>query len=105
MQPTRATYVWTFGALLLLSGLTLGLSFLPLGAFGPVVAMAIATAKATLIALFFMHLVEQRPVNALVFLVPVVLVALFVGIAVGEVATRDAHLGEAPVARAGPGSP
>jgi cytochrome c oxidase subunit 4 len=43
-------------ALLLLLGLTIGLAFLPLGRWNLVAAMAIATAKLILIALYFMHL-------------------------------------------------
>lgn len=88
MEPTPRTYALTFAVLMVLSGLTLGLSFLSLGPGGPALAMAIAAAKAALLALFFMHLVEQRAANALTLGVALVLVALFVGITVGEVATR-----------------
>ena len=44
-----------FGALLLGTGLTVGASYLELGIFNPIVAIAIACIKAVLVILFFMH--------------------------------------------------
>lgn len=89
MEPTRRSYGLAFTALIALSLLTLGLSFVPLGGAGIPLALGIAAGKAVLVALFFMHLVEQRAVNALVPVVVIVLVALFVGITAGEVAARQ----------------
>ncbi len=45
----------TFAGLILLLGLTVGASYLPLGPFGPVAALGIAGAKALLILLYFMQ--------------------------------------------------
>ncbi len=42
-------------ALLMGTGLTVWASFLELGLWNPVIALAIATTKATLVVLFFMH--------------------------------------------------
>jgi cytochrome c oxidase subunit 4 len=44
-----------FGALMVLLGATVAVSFVPLGPFGVVAALTIAFAKALLIVLFFMH--------------------------------------------------
>ncbi|HSY70786.1 MAG TPA: cytochrome C oxidase subunit IV family protein [Alloacidobacterium sp.] len=44
-----------FGALLLGTGLTVAASYLELGIFNPIVAIAIACIKAVLVILFFMH--------------------------------------------------
>jgi cytochrome c oxidase subunit 4 len=41
--------------LLILTATTVGAAFVNLGAFNPVVALLIATIKATLVVLFFMH--------------------------------------------------
>lgn len=49
-------YVLVFGALLGLLLITLGVAFVDLGLLNMVVALAIATTKALLIALYFMHL-------------------------------------------------
>ena len=55
-----STYFAVFAALILLTGLTWGASYLPLGNAPPfvhaLIAMAIAAAKAGLVLLFFMHL-------------------------------------------------
>jgi len=60
------TLVLIWIALMALLGLTLGASFLPLGAFKPVVNVGIGFAKAALIFWFFMHL---REVSGLIRLV------------------------------------
>lgn len=81
-------YFLTWIGLLLLTGLTFGLSFAPLGSFDVAVALAIATLKATLVAVFFMHLYEQRGVTRLVLVVSGVFVALLVSLLVADVVTR-----------------
>ncbi|MGP8269042.1 MAG: cytochrome C oxidase subunit IV family protein [Terracidiphilus sp.] len=48
-------YVAILCALLTGTGLTVWASLLELGLWNPVIALAIATAKATLVVLFFMH--------------------------------------------------
>jgi cytochrome c oxidase subunit IV len=55
-------YLAVFGALLLLTVVTVGASYLQLSTTGTVVlAIAIASVKAVLVALFFMHLKSERP--------------------------------------------
>ena len=48
-------YIIIGGSLLVLTGLTVFASFLELGIFNPIVALAIACVKAVLVVLFFMH--------------------------------------------------
>ncbi len=60
---------------------------LPSG-LGVAVALPIAVTKASLVALFFMHLWEQRGANRLVILTAVVFVALLIGLTVLDNATR-----------------
>ena len=50
------TYFLVWGALLLGTFLTYEVAKIDLGPFNPVVALVIATTKALLVALFFMHL-------------------------------------------------
>ena len=52
------TYFAVWGALLVGTFLTYRVAFIDLGPFNPVVALVIATAKALLVALFFMHLIN-----------------------------------------------
>jgi cytochrome c oxidase subunit 4 len=48
-------YVVILFALLVGTGLTVWASFIDLGVWNPVIALAIATTKATLVVLYFMH--------------------------------------------------
>ena len=49
-------YALTLTALLFLTAITVGASYIDFGQGNIVIALAIATVKATLVALFFMHL-------------------------------------------------
>ena len=67
-----------FFALVILTVLTLLLAG-SLGPFGFVVAMIFATAKATLVMAFFMHMLWDKPFNVICFLGSVLFVFLFIG--------------------------
>jgi cytochrome c oxidase subunit 4 len=61
-----AIYTRTLAALLLLTVITVGASYIDFGSGNVVIALFIATIKASLVALFFMHLRWDKPVNALI---------------------------------------
>lgn len=61
--------------------LTVSASNVDLGALNIWVGLAIATGKATLVALYYMHLRWDRPFNAFVFLGAFFLLLLFIGFA------------------------
>ena len=48
-------YVAVFLSLLVFTGLTVGASYIEMGVFNPIVAIAIACIKMVLVVLFFMH--------------------------------------------------
>ena len=52
---TKSSYYGIFGALIVLTGVTVGVAFVNLGSLNFPVALAIAITKATLVILFFMH--------------------------------------------------
>jgi len=52
-------YLVVWGGLVVLTGLTVAVSYLNLGVMNIVVALLIASAKATLVALYFMHLKSE----------------------------------------------
>lgn len=56
----KRTYIWVWVALMCLTGLTGGVSFINLGAWSTVIALAIAMVKALLVATFFMHLLYEK---------------------------------------------
>ena len=67
-----------FVALVILTIITVAQASFDLGSFDVLVVMLIATVKATLVALFFMHLAYDKPLNLVIFLSSFVFVGLFV---------------------------
>jgi cytochrome c oxidase subunit 4 len=59
-------YVKTLVALLILTVITVGASYIDFGSGNVVIALFVATIKAILVALFFMHLKDDKPVNAII---------------------------------------
>jgi len=54
------TYFAVWGALIVLTGITVLVSYVHLGVMNVVVALVIASVKASLVALYFMHLRYER---------------------------------------------
>jgi len=77
----RKTYYIVWALLMALMIITAALSRVPLGEWNTVIALVIATVKALLVLLFFMHLRYDRPILAIVFVTALLFVALFVSIA------------------------
>ena len=72
----------TFGALMFLTFLTVAATWTDLGSFNIWLALFIAVLKASLVALYFMHLRWDSPFNAIVLIAALFFVAVFIGIAV-----------------------
>jgi len=70
--------VGVLAALLVLTVITVAVTYVDLGPFNLVLAMVIAGIKATLVLLYFMHLRWDRPFNAVVLISSLALVVLFV---------------------------
>lgn len=68
-------------ALLILTVATVAATLVNLGSLNLWIALIIATIKATLVALFFMHLAYDKPFNAIVLVGTLCFVALFIGLA------------------------
>ena len=90
------TYVLTFAGLLILTTLTLLLSFAPLGDGAMPTAMAIASVKTVLVALFFMHLVEHRTTSWVAVLVSLLLAGTLIGLSALDVTSRFVALAGPP---------
>lgn len=89
MRPiTIRSYVIAWGALILLSGATLALSFAPLGPLHAPVALLIAAVKATFVIAVFMHLAEHGETNRVALVLWVLLLVILVALTAGDVATR-----------------
>jgi cytochrome c oxidase subunit 4 len=81
----RSVLASVFIALLLLTLLTYAATGIDLGGLNVWVAITIATLKAALVALFFMHLAYERPFNAVVLVTTLCFGALFIGLALLDV--------------------
>ena len=71
--------VWA--ALVVLTVVTVAATWVDLGGLNLWLAMAIATLKASLVLLYFMHMRYDAPFNAVVFIVALLFVMLFVAFA------------------------
>lgn len=103
---------WTvYAALMVLTAVTVGAYYLPdvlskiagqpveLGAANVVIAMAIATLKASLVCLFFMQLKYDKKFNLIAFLSSLIFLGLFLGLTLIDIKFReDATLFGPPVA-------
>ena len=69
-----------FAVLMVLTGATVAATWIDLGAWNLAIALGIATLKAALVALYFMHLRYDHPLNALIFVVALAFLALFLSL-------------------------
>jgi cytochrome c oxidase subunit 4 len=90
-KAEAAVYLKTLIALLVLTGITVGASYIHFGsgAANVVVALTIATIKATLVALFFMHLLHDKPVNGIIAAAGFIFLGLFLMFTLLDFDTRE----------------
>ncbi|XXT18033.1 cytochrome C oxidase subunit IV family protein [Sorangium sp. So ce429] len=72
-------YIATWLALLVLTVVTVGASYVDLGAANLAIAILIATVKAGVVALIFMHLKWDHKFHLLIFLSSLIFLAIFIG--------------------------
>ncbi len=72
-----STYWKIFGALVFFTAVTIGVAQVHLGEWNFFVAVAIATVKASLVAMFFMHLKDDNRFNVLIFLGSLLFIGVF----------------------------
>ena len=77
--PARVL-IAVFLALVLLTVITVAVTFVPTGRFEIWISLGIATVKAGLVAAYFMHLRYDNSLNAVVFLLGLLFIALFLGL-------------------------
>lgn len=88
MSGTRSIWL-TWLALLLLAGLTFGLSFLPLDGFSAPVALLIAIVKGALVVFIFMEMLGARVSSRLALTCALLLLATLLLLASADVLTRE----------------
>ena len=85
-----STYFKVFGALMVLTALTVITAQIDLGGWlNIILAMFIATAKATLVLMFFMHLYYDIKTNLIFFLGSILFLIIFISFTLIDVGYRD----------------
>jgi len=84
-------YTANLFALLFLTIITVAAASFNFGSANVVIALAIATVKATLVGLIFMHLLWDKPVNAIIAIAGFLFLGIFLMFDFLDVGTRD-HL-------------
>ena len=72
-----AKYLATLVVLLILTAITVGASYINFGSGNIVIALSIATVKAIIVGLIFMHLLHDKPVNAIIAVAGFVFLGIF----------------------------
>ena len=85
--PAR-TYLLVWAALLALTAVTVGVSYVDFGGWNLVISLSVATTKAALVAAVFMHLAYGRKFNAVVFALSLVFLAIMLAFTFADTATR-----------------
>ncbi len=85
---SSASYWIIWAVLLVLTALTVWTGRMDLPNFGLILALIIATTKAVLVLLFFMHLWEQKGVNRVTFVATMVFVVVLILGVFGDMTTR-----------------
>jgi cytochrome c oxidase subunit IV len=88
-QTSIGFYLMIFVILLVLTGTTVGAAFVNLGPLNPIIALGIATTKALLVVLFFMHVKgASEKMTQVVILTGVFFLLLLLGLALADYGTR-----------------
>ena len=82
-------YFTVGGALLVLTAITVAVAHFDLGPLNLTVAMLIAAIKASLVALFFMHLKYDNKLYAIIFVTALLFMAIFIIFTLFDTMTRD----------------
>ena len=85
---TKKQYALIFGILMVLTLITTAIGMIDLGRLNVVVALVIATIKALLVVLFFMHIYWSSKLNKLVVVSGVVWLALLLWLTLTDIFSR-----------------
>ena len=83
-----SVYVNVWLALLVMTGITVGASYIDFGHVGLFTAILIATVKATLVLLYFMHVRFERPVFTYMILAVLITYGIFIALTFSDYSFR-----------------
>ncbi len=103
-EPHKAvrTYLITLSTLLLLTIITVGVAQFDFGEANVIVAIGIATIKAAVVCLFFMHLLHDKAINSIILGTALIMLAIFLMFSFMDKGTRGNLVtqgGQAPAGR------
>ncbi len=81
-------YLAVATALIVMTAITVGVSFIDLGALNITVALAIASIKALLVAFFFMHLFWDNKLYLVIFSAGLLFLTIFLTLTMFDTTTR-----------------
>ena len=84
----KSTYYAVFGALMVLTAITVGVAFIHLGTLNFPVALGIAIFKATLVILFFMHVKYSSRLTKMVVAMSFFFLAIMFGLTLTDYLSR-----------------
>lgn len=84
----KSMYFTIFGALMFFTALTVGVAFVDLGHLNFPVALAIAVTKATLVILFFMHVIHSSRLTKLIVATGFFFLLILFGLTMTDYLTR-----------------
>jgi cytochrome c oxidase subunit 4 len=97
----KSTYYAIFGALMILTGVTVGAAFINLGSLNFPVAITIAITKATLVILFFMHVKYSSRLTKMVVAMSFFFLFIMFGLTLTDYLSRGWHTSPRGTAGAG----
>jgi len=87
-KPSLAPYLAVFLALMVLTAVTVWVAFIDMGAMNDVVAMAIASLKASLVIIWFMHVKHSTRLTKITIWGSLLFLVLLIGFILMDVETR-----------------
>jgi cytochrome c oxidase subunit 4 len=81
-------YLATWGALMVLTVITVAVSYVDIGGFNLVIALLVATIKATIVAMMFMHLKYDHKFHAIIFSFSIIFLGIFIAFTMFDTETR-----------------
>ncbi len=85
---SNKTYLIVWAALMVMTAITVYVSYINFGMLNIVIALAVASIKASIVALYFMHLKFEDSITWVFALFPLLLLALLIGMTITDTFTR-----------------
>jgi len=82
------TYLAVAAGLLVLTVITVGISFIKLGGWNAIAAFSVATIKGLLVAMFFMHLLYDKKIYLIIFVTALLFLGVFIALTMFDILLR-----------------